>query len=984
MKQFFIMAIYFAIVLTIYTPAIYAAGSSNYKVPEIIIPYNEAVLLDKIVSGVDQAPNKDLWNKFMTKNGGWNVLISRSTGTPVAAFGKGIQITGVSEINEKNIHAAAEGFISEFSDILGSTNSELKFISYRYLDGHWYISYSQSAEGMDVIGGRLDLRIFKNGKVSAFFSKLYPNVKPQSGRLNTKQAEEISLNGLNLSGKIYKIDCDSKQCIFPIENSTSIFYVPVYQVYIRVYGEPKHYLVYVDAEHGTILRRVNLITDVLTTGNLKGIIKMRNSLEQDTVVDFYGCYLNSGINKIITQNDGDFEMDLLGNTTYKLNFDSYYGKLSSQSGKAISEPAFTILAGNDNPLLLDDNNSHIIERTLFYHMNKIHTFYKELDTNVAVPDRKTYLKLYWDFTMDNAYSDMDTIAFLNLNSKKMNLGLTPQVVYHEYGHSYVNLLYNELSNGKISGLLNSAIHEGLADLSAATASNEPKIGIGAFVGYPDSTFRNLENTIHYPEGMQGESHYDGQVISGAYWDLRKAVSLDYVNHIVQKVKYGMPDDMNTGLAFYKFFVETIIADDDDGDFDNGTPHDEAIITSFDNHGIGMELYTKLNFYHQQLVRNISAGELYKIDFSLNMSKLKPYEFTDISVIYSKDGFATANKIPATKISDGKYTASIPSLQSGDFINYYFTAIHPISGKVLQFTRSWEDSSTYFYSVNYENTYHLNSDYAQWIVGAPEDNAYTGEWQWAIPNYVSNDGYLIQPNGNCKSEPQPCFITGICPDSTPHALLNGFPDGTTSIISPTFSLAISQKHYIDFSSFYSEYGYPLQENHFYLYISNDNGTSWTNIADLTHNYYSWYESGIPINDYLGGAGKVKFKFVLQKGPLDPSFPLELMSKCIFDNFNIMSSKPPLSVNATDDANIEIGPNPFNDLLTLKFGNSSFSNLKAVEIIDIQGNSIYRFDNVTTPTIVWNGKNYFGNEVPTGIYLLKLTMNSGIRTYKLIRD
>lgn len=984
MKYLLTMAAICFLAVFINIPALHPAGSSSYKAPEIVIPYSETAPLDQIVTGVENAPDKLLWDKFTSENGNWNIILSRTTGTPVAAFGKGIQITEITEINENNIRSAADSFIKKYSNVLGSNNSDLKFISSRQIDGHWYVSYSQSTGGMDIINSRLDLRIFKNGKVSAFFSKLYPDVKLQSGKLSAKQAEEISTKGLTLNNGNYKVECNSKQYILPIENFGSVIYVPVYQVYIRVYGEPRHYLAYIDADNGTILRRVNLITDLQTTGNLKGFIKMHNSLENDTLAAFYGSYINSGSNTIITEDDGSFGLNLLSNATYTFNFDSYYGKLISDYGKTLSKVYFQIIAGEENPLQLNDNNSHLIERTTFYHINKVHAFYKELDPNVEVADRKTYLSLYWHYSVDNAYSNFDSIVFLNAASTTMNLALTPEVVYHEYGHSYTNLLYKELSDNAISRLYNSTIHEGLADLSAALVSGSPKMGLGAFVGYPDSAFRVLDNTLRYPEGMHGESHYDGQIISGAYWDLWQAVSRDYVNHLVQRVKYGMPDDLNTGLAFYKFFVETLVADDDDGDLSNGTPHDEAIITSFDNHGIGMDLHAKLNFSHTQSARNIAVGTAYKADFTLNMLKIKSYEFKDISLVYSTDSWETKNKISASKVSDGKYTVTIPEQPDGTLISYYFEAVHPLSGASVKFASGVEDSSKYFYSVNYENAYHLSDDYQTWTVGAAEDAAFDGKWEWVIPNRISSYGSLIQPAGNSKGEEDYCFMTGVCKDSSGINMLYGFPDGTTSIVSPSFTIDPSKKYYIYFSSFYSEYSYPLEENHYDLYISNDDGTNWQNAADLMVHYYNWYESTVDLRKYLNGSNSIKFKFVLEKGPLDPSFPVALYSKGIFDDFNIMRSKSALDVNDAGYADIEIGPNPFNNSLTVKLGNLQANNFRNAEIIDVMGNLIYKFNNVSSPEIVWNGENMSGEKVSAGVYLLKLNLDDEVKTYKLVKQ
>ncbi len=112
-------------------------------------------------------------------------------------------------------------------------------------------------------------------------------------------------------------------------------------------------------------------------------------------------------------------------------------------------------------------------------------------------------------------------------------------------------------------------------------NNDPLIGEG--VSSDPSLWRNLENSLRCPDDFIYEPHHDGQIISGALWDLREGLGGTCTDGLFFEALFGIP------MYFSDFLDQMLIADDlfyGDADPSNGTPHEDDILHAFsDNHGI---------------------------------------------------------------------------------------------------------------------------------------------------------------------------------------------------------------------------------------------------------------------------------------------------------------------------------------------------------------------------------------------------------------
>ena len=273
---------------------------------------------------------------------------------------------------------------------------------------------------------------------------------------------------------------------------------------------------------------------------------------------------------------GDYSVTVPGGTyALESGLAGTYAAVMNESG---SDALFqtTTLADSTVDCTWNDSSSIPSERNLYYHTQIVHDFITTLDPAFTDLDYSMPVTAEMSDGMmaGNAYWDGVGMNFgAGVAGWTGNFGLFADVVYHEYGHGITQNVYDPLAP-------TGAMHEGFSDYTACTITNEPDIGEnGLVVG--ESYLRTLDNTLRTPDDLTGESHDDGRIIGGALWDLRQAVGAAIADDLWHSARYG------SGLTFEDYLTDVLVADDDDADLSNGTPHFVEIHTAFgNNHGIG--------------------------------------------------------------------------------------------------------------------------------------------------------------------------------------------------------------------------------------------------------------------------------------------------------------------------------------------------------------------------------------------------------------
>lgn len=980
-KRTSITALCCGILLSCYTPNAIAADH-NHAADK---PHqdNGAVLLPQQMSTARsfyiapaQATNAKAWSTFTGQNGQWTVLLDKTTGTPHEAFGSPVRIPGYDRITESNIEQAAEAFLRSHSDILKVDPDQVRLINKTFVNNRWYVSYVQTVGGVDVLLSEVRLRIFANGNVIAFGADYYPALKPLAPASLSWQAAAAQ------AGTGLQAPTTPALSVLP-SNATSLFVLPLKQQdaidYHLVYKVPVRsgydsYVAYVDAHTGDVLWRYTTSHDAATEVTSQGGIHAVTPMDDETMVGFQYQYVTVGGQQYTTDAEGKLNININAASEINATLDGPYAVVRRSSGTNASFSG-TVQPGTPATIAWNDENSNTFERNMFYHANAIRSFFKGIDPALTAMDRPLYVDLQYGGSEVNAYSNGDSIVFLAVDDASARMAQGPSVLYHEYGHSVNDLLYRSLGR---DGMVNMACHEGTADVVSTLLLDDPRIGYGVFTDEPERFIRNVQNDMIYPDSSIGESHNDGLILAGAFWDLRNSVSLEYARRIAHFARYGTPDDPDDGIAFRRWFVETLIADDDDGNLANGTPHMMEIVTAFNRHHIGSNLLLAQGFSHEPYADTKETATPYELTFELGAGGLAGAMPDSVSIVYSTDNFVTTMVVPAqANIGDNTYRSSIPAQPKGTIVEYYIRAWDVLGKTMLRFAADASAKKPYIFLVGYSVSVDENFEQERgWTIGGNNDNAQTGRWERAIPQEIDFrdfGGFYLQP-GTDHSGSGRCFVTGA---KGGFSFQQGILAGKTTITSPKYDLSVFENPVIRLYRWFANMnltGGTLSTAFFRTEISTDDGATWTGIDTIKDGATEWEKVIIRIPEAAQTSQNFRVRFVAN-APLNQTAEEARFVKALVDDVNILTTNEVVAdvLDNTETAGrLVSAPNPFSSTTTLRYAVEKAGAVR-MTVYSLTGTEVATLANgYSAPgdyAIEWNGTDNAGNKVAPGVYVVR---------------
>lgn len=210
----------------------------------------------------------------------------------------------------------------------------------------------------------------------------------------------------------------------------------------------------------------------------------------------------------------------------------------------------------------------------------------------------------------NAYYTSGTINFFEgRDGQCNNFGQVADVLYHEVGHGIHHYV---LAGGTFAG----DVSEGSADYVSATITGDPEVGPGA--RWNGGYVREIESDRVYPDDVRGEVHADGLIWASFLWNLRTQWAMDMGEAAgTEAADQLMLGALEQGPTLTDLYEAVIVADDDDGDLSNGTPHACELVTLLNQHGLGPGPIGVVDFAHEPLGPQGSETVEYPIVFTLS-------------------------------------------------------------------------------------------------------------------------------------------------------------------------------------------------------------------------------------------------------------------------------------------------------------------------------------------------------------------------------
>ena len=475
---------------------------------------------------------------------------------------------------------------------------------------------------------------------------------------------------------------------------------------------------------------------------------------------------------------------------------------------------------------------------------------------------------------NNAYWDGSRIVVWSFSTGWRSLAGCPDVIAHEWGHAVTencsNLIYE-----KESGALNESFSDmmGAAFEWARDTLDTPDWLMGENGRTSGQAFRSMSDPHQF-----GDPDYYGT--SDSYW-------IDVVNCTPSYLNDYCGVHTNSGVGNKWYFLLS----------DGGTHHDVTVTGIGAANGIKVAYranryyWNSSSAYADAALGTITAANDLDISgvwgmqtanawravgvavpgpglaFSYPLGKpsmMPPDQLQVFEVVvsgtlggtpvsgtgvlhYSIDG-GTYSTSPMTEISSNHYEATLPASACGSKIEYYVSAEEASSGTFYDPEISNPNicvaaaSVTTIFSDNFETD-------KGWTVNG---NATAGQWQRGTP---AGGGQRGDPPTDYDHTGQ-CYLTGYGAGDT------DVDGGTTNLVSPTFDLT-GGDGLIHYARWYSNnFGAAPNADTFKVYISNNNGGSWTlaeKVGPAEQASGGWYVHEFWAGDFITPTNQMKLRF-----------------------------------------------------------------------------------------------------------------------------
>ena len=816
--------------------------------------------------------------RFQAEHPAWRFRVHALTGSPHRAWGDGIAVPGFSAITPANVADAADRFVRDHAEVLNIDPSQLALQSACIAGGKAYAKFSQVHKGLRVLNTLVELRLSLDGRVFLFGSDAHPaiavNTTPALGPLAARQ---FALAGIDAAPEALEIE-EGGLAILPLEYPDRIEYRLVYNSVVRV-SVTEGWDTYVDAHDGSILWRRSVVSSFdggdeptprasrTVNGKVQTMVFLESWLRGATLQPSPYTYVNVGGREYLTDDAGRFSAQIDGDSadvSLRLAGPWAIARRADTSATAKNARMAAVIRPSDTlTLVWDVTNSTAAERSVFFHINAARGFIRAMDSSATLADLDKQMAGIVNINSEcNANWNGKTVNFFRESDKCGNTAEIADVVHHEYGHAINEFLYKKLSGARMR---NGALSEATADILTNMLRDEPHIGIGFHKNAGDGTIRNADNTLKYPQNLFGEIHLDGQILTGAVWDMRKLIGLEASRRLTHFVKYGTPDGATAGAAFADYLLELLVADDNDGDLANGTPNGAGIIAAFVMHNIGGAF---MAMTHAGLPDTEDTQTLVAVTGGAAITEAlaqDAFAIASVRLFSSVDGWRTQSSTdldydPATR----QFSGFFPPLAGPAVVRYYFEATDNY-GATTRLPLTAPASDFQFIAGYRTALLHPFELPDGWTVSG---DAKRGVWIRDVPigTYSTQQGTppavpWVQPNtdhtpGTANTR---CWVTGNAPLSQ-GINSNDVDSGKTILTTAMLPVATLNDPLLRYYRWFSNNaGNNPGADPWFVRISSNGGATWRNLEYTAKTDASWIPQVFRLRDYITLSDSVMLSF-----------------------------------------------------------------------------------------------------------------------------
>ena len=843
-----------------------------------------------------------------------------------------------------------------------------------------YINYQQVINNHAVVFSTLKFRFSKAGTLTRIQMKNYgtpKNIVPSVSAASVKSTCIKDIEGITVTSA----SVDAEWAWFPIPQIDGYLLHPAWHFKVKgsIKGSVPLILTgYVDGVTGELLYRTNEVKETDFDVTIKGMVYKDGTNHPATLEALPDLNIVNGLTTLTTDTAGvlNTPLWLLPVTATIPLAGKWATVIDSTTGLIPGFDDTVILPGTTYiyPTIAPSSDRHV---NAYYHVNRIHNFMKGYFPSFT--DLDFSLPTNVDITSGtcNAFYDGASINFYAADAQCNSFAEIGDIIYHEYGHGISDHFYITHSPTTI---MNGALNEANSDIWALSITRAPVLGYNPFVGFGGFIRRYDMTPQVYPldvaTGFFADPHATGQIIAGCWWDVGvNTGSVPTMTQLFTDVYYDVPDgpDGTEGVVYQDILIDALMADDNDGNLSNGTPHYNQIVGAFARHGIYLEGDATLS--HSEIL-NRTAGTPIPVTASLSMST--PGYLHDLTLSYRLNSTGAWTSIAMTA-SGANYAATIPSQPQGTTVEYFFT-MHDSLGIANGYfpltcnPTMMAEQTTIPYQFGVGVVRHINNDFETtptgWGVGGnPGDNATSGLWQWGAP--VSNMFLTAYPLNDHTTGMGKCLVTGTGAGGW---LGSPVANGATTAVSPSFDISGFSTPIVEYYRWYSneQGGNNAKNDPWIVQIKNSTGGTWQTVERTYQADVQWRHRIFPVNAYVTGTSHIQIRFVASDSILSTwNSNGQSITVGGVDDFYIMDKGDNTAVENANVPKANVHPNPANERIEIVLEGPD--NNGTITLYDLSGKE------VTTADIEAGNFNYSINtsSITPGVY------NLVIQTGKITR-
>jgi hypothetical protein len=262
---------------------------------------------------------------------------------------------------------------------------------------------------------------------------------------------------------------------------------------------------------------------------------------------------------------------------------------------------------------------------------------------------------------------------------------------------------------------------------------------------------------------------------------------------------------------------------------------------------------------------------------------------------------------------------------------------------------------------------------------------SGAWVFGEPwgTYASGQPFQTEFDHTLNPE-QICAVTG-------NGQVGGIGDddvdgGATRLISPVFNLAgMSEPHVF----YYRWYAVNDQVDEFVVEATGNGGANWVELESTAFHEAQWTGRDFNLTGLLPSYNAVQFRFIAQDQPV----PGGQVVEAALDDFTIYDANGVGAVGVPGSLPprfpLELAqnyPNPFATVTAIRYSIPEKTHVE-LSVFDVRGARVAVLEDGILEAgpheVVWDGKDFTGKKVASGVFFYKLVTDDTIHTKKMIR-